>query len=52
MMKGTDSENLKTIFASYYLSYLGQATVGEEDISSTFSGFIWLENKLNSHETE
>ena len=29
-----------------------QITVGEEDISSTFSGFVWLENELNSHETE
>ena len=26
--------------------------VGEEDISSTLSGFFWLENELNSHETE
>ena len=26
--------------------------VGEEDISSTLSGFLWLENELNSHETE
>ena len=27
-------------------------SVGEEDISSTFCGFVWLENELNSHETE
>ena len=26
--------------------------VGEEDISSILSGFVWLENELNSHETE
>ena len=26
--------------------------VGEEDISSTGSGFFWPENELNSHETE
>ena len=28
------------------------ADVGEEDISSTVSGFVWPENKLNSHEIE
>ena len=26
--------------------------VGEEDIFSIQSGFVWLENELNSHETE
>ena len=26
--------------------------VGEEDVSSTLSGFFWPENELNSHETE
>ena len=26
--------------------------VGEEDISSTLSGFFWPENELSSHETE
>lgn len=30
----------------------GQDIVGEEDISPTLSGFFWLENKLNSQETE
>ena len=29
-----------------------QSMVGEEDISSTLSGFFWPENELNSHETE
>ena len=28
------------------------ATVGEEDISSTCSGSFWADNELNSHETE
>ena len=27
-------------------------SIGEEDTSSTLSGFVWPENKLNSHETE
>ena len=29
-----------------------QTVVGEEDISSTISGFVWPENELSSHETE
>ena len=28
------------------------SVVGEEDISSTLSGFVWPENKLNLHKTE
>ena len=32
--------------------HIDVSVVGEEDISSTRSGFFWPENKLNSHETE
>ena len=30
----------------------GKEGVVGEDISSTECGFVWLENELNSHETE
>ena len=34
------------------LAHILKCVVGEEDISSTLSGFVWPENELNSHETE